>query len=740
MIKVSPAGFFQEARRRRVLHIAAIYIVGAFVALQVADLAFPGLSIPDTAIQYVWIGAALGFPFAVFFGWRFDLVDGRILRTAAAEGAPGLSIGRGDKATLAIMSAALVAICVGLAYEVSQTRGDDPGRPRLADAAPNSVAVLPFANFGGALDNEYLADGLTETLLHALAQASGLNVTARTSSFFYKGKDIDVRDIAAELGVSKILEGSVQQSGDKIRIVAQLIEADTGFHLWSNTYDRDLGDIFAIQDAIASNVAIAILATLTAAPGLSETKLTGVSTTKLEAYQKYLQGLEQARIQSNLSLPKAEALFQQALVIDPDFFEATKELAYTTINMSINGTIPNAVALDRLRPLRDKLLEQHSDDGASIGVDAWIRFQEDPESIDIDDVVTRLVAAIERNPSETRVYNFLATSLRILDRRDEAIEWLNRAIVVDPLDYLLYEALGYVLQSLGKHQAAIEAFERVTEINPQWPSGYSNLGWAKWRVGDHVGWYQGMSRGAELDPLDHEFEMGLAQGLMGLGLYEESKKHAARASEINAANGGEWLFSSLLSLLGDPLESRTLTESFLRLELSDRSFGHSVPVLSFISASIEEGKEQEALAKFEEIVPGVTTEEFTPTSTKEFYFQFGATIAWAQGKPISEISARLDELAPRWSAIAPIVDSFWAFTVPMAFLRGNSEEASRLTIESMTTGNDLGLFFYRHMYPYKLIAEQPAVAARLIELEESRLPGREAVQAYILENEKQPRK
>ena len=734
MTRLSPAGIFQEARRRRVFHIVAMYIVGAFIALQVADLAFPGLSIPETAIQYIWIGVIIGFPFALFFGWRFDLVDGRILRTAAVNGAPGLPIGKGDNVMLAIMSVALVAICVGLAFEISQTRVDDPGRRRLADAAPNSVAVLPFANFGGVLENEYLADGLTETLLHALSQASGLMVTARTSSFFYKGKDIDVRDIAAELGVSKVLEGSVQQSGDKIRIVAQLIEADTGFHLWSNTYDRDLGDVFAIQDSIASNVAIAILATVTAAPGLSDTKLTGVSTTNLAAYQKYLLGLEQARISSNLSLPKAEALFQQALVIDPDFFEATKELAYTTFDMSNNGTIPAQVALDRLRPLGDRLLEERPDDGTSIAVDAWIRFLGDRDSIDNDDIVKRLVAATERSPNETRVYFYLARVLRRIDRQDEAIEWLNRALIVDPLDHMLYYQLGNMIDSADNSQAAIEAYEKVTELNPEWPSGHSSLAFARWQAGDHVGWYQGMSHAAALDPLDHEMEMALAEGLLDLGLYEESNKHIARASKINAANGGEWLYSSFLSLLGDPAESRILTESFFRHELSDRGLGHLVPVLVYISASINEGKMQEALAVFEEIIPGITAEEFISASNKEFYFQFGATIGWAQGKEISEVSARLDKLAPHWSATQPIW-SHWAFTVPTAFLRGDLEEASRIAIESLSSGADLALIIYRHLYPFDVVAEQPAVAAQLKAIEEARLPGRAAVQAYIAEQE-----
>jgi TolB-like protein len=716
-----------------VFQIAAIYIVGAFIALQVADLAFPGLSIPDTAIKYIWIGAIIGFPFALFFGWRFDLVDGRVLRTAAVDGAPGLPIGRGDKLTLAIMSAVLAAMCVGLALEISRTRVDDPVRPRLADAAPNSVAVLPFANFGGVAAQGYLADGLTETILHALAQASGLMVTARTSSFYYKGKDVDVRDIAAELGVSKILEGSVQQSGDRLRVVAQLIEADTGFHLWSNTYDSDLDDVFAIQDTIASNVAIAILATVTAAPGLSDTRLTGVSTTNFEAYQKYLQGLGQARISSNISLPKAEVLFRQALATDPDFFEATAELANTIIDMESNGTIPPQVALDRLGPVREKLLEERPDDGMSIVTDARFRLLLDPDSVDLEDLVPKLVAAIESEPNETRVYNLLADVLRRLGRQEESLEWINRAIIVDPLDYALYFDLAFRRNALGDTQGYIEALERVTEINPQWPSGHARLGWARFHgANDYVGWYQAMRRAAALDPLDHEMEVGLAQGLCKLGLYKESSRHAARAAVINAANGGEWLVSSVLSLLGDPAESRILTESFLRRELSTRQAAHAFPVIVYTSASIKEGKAEEALAVFEELVPGVTAEDFTPTSDKEFNFQYGATAAWAHGKKASEISARFDALAPYplWEVAG--------YPVARAILRGDIDEATRLAVEDIKPGSWYDTVFYKHLYPLDVLAQEPAVAASLAAIEEAHLPGRDALQAYIAAQEDGP--
>jgi TolB-like protein len=732
MIELSPARIFQEARRRRVFQIAAIYIVGAFVALQVADLAFPGLSIPETAIKYVWIGAIIGFPFALFFGWRFDLVDGRILRTAAVDGAPGSPIGKGDKLTLSMMSMLLAVMCVGLVFEITQIRVDDRVGPRLADAAPNSVAVLPFANFGGVAANAYLADGLAETILHALAQASGLRVTARTSSFYYKGKDEDVRDIAAELGVSKILEGSVQQSGGRLRVVAQLIEADTGFHLWSNTYDSDLDDVFAIQDSISSNVAIAILATVTAAPGLSDARLTGVSTTNFEAYEKYLQGLEQARISSNISLPKAEVLFRQALASDPDFFEANAELANTIIDMESNGTIVDEVALERLGPVRERLLEERPDDGMSIVTDVRFRLLRDSESVNFEDLVPKLVAAIEREPNETRVYNLLADVLRLTGRREEALEWINRAIIVDPLDYALYFDLAYLRNSLGDTQGYIGALERVTEINPQWPSGHARLGWAKFHgANDYVGWYQAMRRAAALDPLDHEMEVGLAQGLCILGLYEESSRHAARAAVINAANGGEWRVSSVLSLLGSPAESRILTESFLRRESSTRNLTHAFPVSVYTSASIKDGKADEALAVFEEIMPGVTAEDFTPTSDKEFYFQYGATVAWAHGKGANEITARLDALAPH---------PFWevaGFPVARAIVYGDIDAATRLAVEDIKLGYWYNTVLYKHLYPLDILAQAPAVAASLAAIEEAHLPGRDALQAYIAAQKRQ---
>ena len=727
------AGFFHEARRRRVFRIAAVYIVGAFVALQVADLAFPGLSIPDTAIRYVWIGAVLGFPFALFFGWRYDIVNGRILRTADAIGTPGTPLGNSDKITLSILSLALIAICAGLAIEVFQTRDADSEYSRLADAAPNSVAVLPFDSIGSTDGTGFLADGLTETLLHALAQSSNLLVTARTSSFFYKDKDIDIREIAGQLGVSKILEGSVQQNGDRVRVVAQLIEADSGFHLWSNTYDFDLEDVFAIQDSIASSVAVAIVATMTAAPELGNLKLTGVSTTNIEAYEVYVQGLEQARIWSNTSLPAAERLFQRALAIDPDFIEARKELAYSLVDMLKNGTLARPVALERLRPLRDSLVEALPEDGASIVVDAWFRYYEGRSFPDVDTIIPRLTAAVEHNPDDMRVYSGLAQALEVAGRIDEAVDWLKRAIVIDPMDYQLHFDLGHKLRAIGETQASIDAFKRVTEINPAFPSGRSSLAWARWAARDYIGWYQDFLRAVELDPLDHEMHLGISQGLMTLGLYEDAARHIARANEISTTNAGDLRVGPLLTLLGDLEEARRLAESNLRMDLPARQSGQFVSLVVYVTASIDLGKNKEALDFFEELIPGITTENFTPATREEFRLQFWATVVWAEDRESSQISARLDTLLPRWTEIVgpQIFAESGSYDAIYAYLRGDIDEASRLSIAKLDASSNTSLFLHRHAYPYKVIAEQPAVAEHIATLEDAMQPGKAALEADL---------
>ena len=257
--KHSAKQLLEEMRRRRVFRSAGLYIVCAWVVVQIALAAFPALSISETAIRYVWLAALLGFPLAVFFGWRYDIEGGRVVRTISSpQGAP-LALGRTDYLLLAALGVISVVILAGSLWEISTAEHEQNAIIAPSDVDVMSVAVLPFVNLSGDQENEYFSDGLTETLLHMLAQLKDLKVAARTSSFAFKGENADIRTIAASLSVAHVLEGSVQKSGNRIRVTAQLIRADDGFHVWSQNYDRTLDDVFAIQDEISLDVASALI-------------------------------------------------------------------------------------------------------------------------------------------------------------------------------------------------------------------------------------------------------------------------------------------------------------------------------------------------------------------------------------------------------------------------------------------------------------------------------------------------
>jgi TolB-like protein len=224
----------------------------------------------------------------------------------------------------------------------------------------SSVAVLPFVNMSGNPDNEYFSDGLTETLLHMLAQVSELKVAARTSSFAFKGQDRDIREIADALDVAHVLEGSVQRSGDRVRITVQLIRANDGFHIWSENYDRTLDDIFGIQDEIAGRVGTALSASLLS--GNQKLPIVGVGTSDVAAYDDYLHALSAAASGSFSGYREAEQALQAALAKDPDFVDAKVKLADVYISQSATGMTSRADAYrDAVSLLQQALLDRPDD-------------------------------------------------------------------------------------------------------------------------------------------------------------------------------------------------------------------------------------------------------------------------------------------------------------------------------------------------------------------------------------------
>jgi TolB-like protein len=324
---------FAELKRRKVFRIMAVYGATAFVVLQVVDLAFPRLGMPEWTITFILLATMAGFPIALMLAWAFESTPQGMKRTADA--APGEleaiaaqpAFRRWPAGLLALAGVALLfggGWWMGQRSSPERTAAGTAPRVEGADAVPaKSVAVLPFVDLSEARDQEWFADGLTEEILNSLAALPELKVTARTSSFQFKDKDFDITEIAETLGVAHVVEGSVRRIGDELVVTAQLIRAADGTHLWSNRYERDAEDLFDVQRDVAEKVATALDVFL------DEEKREAMfrsGTRNVEAFEAYLRGLEESKRshagEADRKSDAGQAEFERALALDPGYAEA----------------------------------------------------------------------------------------------------------------------------------------------------------------------------------------------------------------------------------------------------------------------------------------------------------------------------------------------------------------------------------------------------------------------------------
>src|SRR5438876_9262559 len=303
--------FFAELKRRKVFKVGAAYLVVAWLAVQAASIGFPAFDAPPWALRIFILIALLGFPITVVMAWVFDITPEGVKLDVGASGGKGLF--------------ALAALLIVLAlswyfYGQPSFRKGDVATPTTAD--PNSIAVLPFANISGKADQDYFSDGMTEELLNVLAKVPQLKVVARTSVFEFKGKGGDVREIGRKLGVSNIVEGSVRRDREQVRVTAQLVRVTDGFHIWSETYDRKLESVFALQDEIARRIGAALKLSLgVSAPVAARAPIDP------EAYDEYLKG--RALLRQRQDLPAAIAHFKKAVAKAPEFAAGWSSLSLT---------------------------------------------------------------------------------------------------------------------------------------------------------------------------------------------------------------------------------------------------------------------------------------------------------------------------------------------------------------------------------------------------------------------------
>lgn len=362
------------------------------------------------------------------------------------------------------------------------------------EARPRSIAVLPFVNLSTTPENEYFADGITEDVIAQLAKVRTLDVISRTSVMRFKGHQQGIRDIAAQLQVATILEGSVRRAGDRVRIVAQLIDAKTDQHLWSDTYDRDLTDIFAIQMEVALNIAAALRAELSP----DETARIGREpTSDLRAYQLYLQGRHSLITFSESGLRRAITHFEAAVDRDPRYAMACVGVALALTELGELGAMPPEQAYPRARAAITRALALDPELGDAHTTAAYLKYVDE---FDWEGAEAEFKRALELNPGSADAYDLYGRLCSALGRHDESIVLLERAQQLDPLVHRVDVATAYL--RAGRYEAARAAAERAVAVDDADPRGHFTLGWALIGMGNVDAGLAAMEHAVALSPGD----------------------------------------------------------------------------------------------------------------------------------------------------------------------------------------------------------------------------------------------
>jgi TolB-like protein len=456
-----------ELKRRKVIRVAVVYAATAFAVLQAADIMLPRMGVPDWALSLVVAMALLGFPIALVLGWALELTPEGIRRTESAAAGAGEAVAAPallGKRTVFI-SALLVTLGVGLGagwFLKPGAPGDLPAVAPFDAAAPDlqrSIAVLPFVNMSAEPEQEYFSDGISEEILNVLVRTPGLRVAARTSSFAFKDSAREISQIARELNVRLVLEGSVRKQGERVRVTAQLIDASSGFHLWSQSFDRELRDIFAIQDEIARAVATALELTLgvTAHPPEAPAR-------DMEAYDIYLQGLAlwQARGEGNML--EAEALLRAALERDPGLARAWAGLGLVHAVLPEWTTAPADRSAAIARDAAERALALDRDLPEPYIVLAYLAQRE----LRFHTSHALYERALALAPSHATGHQWFGFMLSNVGDTEQAIRIGRRAVELDPKSLVVRHELAGIFYTAGRFDEAQALCERLLAEAPDW--------------------------------------------------------------------------------------------------------------------------------------------------------------------------------------------------------------------------------------------------------------------------------
>jgi TolB-like protein/tetratricopeptide (TPR) repeat protein len=452
--------------------MTAIYIVAAWVLVQVASEALPAFNLPESAIRYVWIAVLVGFPVAVLFSWKYDLTTSGIRRTPAADEnlETGHPLKRSDYGILAALGLIVLVIVSGVGLRLADVQTQIAQAPETREIDPNSIAVLPLENLSPDPDSVFFATGVQDALITNLSKITALMVTSSTSARRV-GPELSVPEIGRQLGVAKLVEGSVLLDGDRVRVIVQLIDAASDLHLWADTFERDFTDIITLQNDVARTIADVIEVRMTP---LEEAALTRSVPVRPGSYRAYLKGMYLLRQDTPETDRRAVEILEEVVQQDPDSALAYAGLAVGYSNLAhspipFENAYPKAkAAADIALKLDPNLAEAHLAVGMYRSMYEW----------DFLAAEAAFKRAIELNPSLPMAHYQLAWvyELRGPEWEEEALARGERTLELDPLSPFMVAGLAWQYADACQFQKALRLAKEAIRLNPEYPTGWAALG------------------------------------------------------------------------------------------------------------------------------------------------------------------------------------------------------------------------------------------------------------------------
>jgi TolB-like protein/predicted Zn-dependent protease len=516
----------EQLKRRNVFRVAALYLVVCWLILEPVHVIFHMLEVPAWANRLVIMLMALGFPAAVIFAWVYEITPEGLRPTIEVPHGQSIRKATGrrlDVAIIAVLAVALTYFVVDKFWLSKHVAPPVASASSPSAAVPDkSIAVLPFVDLSEKHDQEYFADGMAEEVLDLLANIPGLKVISRTSSFQFKGKSQDLRAIGSALGVSYVVEGSIRKSGERLRVTAQLINAQDGSHLWSDTYDGPVGDTLKVQDQIASNLARALQVTVGA-----DLQLERPTFKSPEAYDLYLRGRHAFDRADKEGLESAAAYFQQILELDPTSVPALEWLAGVQLDRAGFGYVEPREGFEAARRSGKRALDLDPKSSWAYAILSNVHL-----AYDWDWAAAERDAkdALRLKPRDPIAVGTLSELDIALGRWDEAARLLKTALTLDPLSAGSYVGLSNVQIATGRLSEAEAALRKTLQISPTFAEGHYDLGCVLLLEGN----FQGALAEMQQERTDSARDVGLAMVYHALGRRAESDAALAQVVHEHA--------------------------------------------------------------------------------------------------------------------------------------------------------------------------------------------------------------